>query len=193
MMRARCSIQYGSGSPGVMTMYGVGPAEDTTECQILESRLKNAISAWLSLFSSATTTFRHDGFVDVIDPATGALQNRRTTAGGIQTPTAGGGQSPPVLALCVNWLTSTFVGGRRVRGRTFLSPLAGGVADANGLPLSAVQTAANNGAAQWILKGATAVDTVVWHRPKGIAPGSTAVVTGTALDPKFAVLRSRRD
>lgn len=95
----------------------------------------------------------------------------------------------------VDWLTSGIRNGRRVRGRTFIVPLASAAFDSAGAVSGANQTA-------WGTAGQTLIDDleaagaplVVWSKPTLANPvGSMTPVIGVRPASKAAVLRGRRD
>lgn len=194
MLRSRASIIYpASGSPGVITIYGVDSGGDgSTQAQFLASRLQGAIIAWKTLFPSSVE-FIFDQFADVIDPATGRITDSHPVAA---LPVFGNSTdvyAPLASALCVSWKTATVIGGRRLAGRTFLSPQWAGNVQADGTPTSTALATADSGATAWTTDANTSMKTVVWHRPVRGSGGSTAEVTAHLIRDKFAVLRSRRD
>jgi hypothetical protein len=92
---------------------------------------------------------------------------------------------------CVTWQTAGFLGGKRVRGRTFLVPIGGGALQNDGTLdttfLGFVSSAATN-------LIAAAPELVVWHRPSSTEAGDGApfVVTGAKVSDRTAYLTSRR-
>lgn len=138
-----------------------------------------------------------------INHATGVISNVYTIAPPLPVSGTGtGGIAPPSVAVLLRYLTPTFVRGRRLKGRTFMSPLTSGMLAPDGGPTAqAVATVQSFGAS--LLTSATPGDTlVVWSRPipaKVGPPATTAVtgffgvVEGVSVSTKFAVLRSRRD
>lgn len=195
MLRARATIGYATtGAPGLSTIYCTAtPAEDGTTAQATMDRLK---AAWTAFASALPTTQTVVGAttVDALDATTGALLNTYTVTGFTIVGSAGtSSYLPPATALCVNWITSSFVAGRRVRGRSFWSPLAGTLNDPNGTPTSGTITTAQAAAAAWTSASPSGLVTVVWSRPRGAVAGATHAVTGYQVNDKWAVLRSRRD
>lgn len=194
MQRIRGTINYPmSGAPGVITLYTRTTApENSASAELCSSRLHDAMTAGFALFPTSLTIVG-DGFVDTIDPATGAITGSDDVAP--WTVTGGNGTAflPPASAICLTWLTSDFIAGRRVRGRTFLGPLSAAINNGNGHLIGADLTVAQDVAAAWVDQGGTDVATVVWHRPVGGAGGSDHVISATSVRDKFAVLRSRRD
>lgn len=92
----------------------------------------------------------------------------------------------------VNWNTTAYRNGRRVRGRTFLVPLASDAYDAQGDLNAAVINDIRDGA-QALIANPGPVPMVVWSRPVNGAGGQIAPVTSASVPDLGAVLRSRRD
>lgn len=90
----------------------------------------------------------------------------------------------------VDWLTGTIVGGRRLRGRTYVVPLTQSSFTSDGTIAGSVGGAIAQAAAD-LVNGAAAVgpNLAVWSRTAGEA----APVTGVTVPSLGAVLRSRRD
>jgi hypothetical protein len=133
--------------------------------------------------------------VEVIEETTGTM----TTVHNITAPLVvlGGAAAAPYSAATgsvVTWRTPGVRNGRRVRGRTFLVPLANNAYDNDGTmgatPLATIQTAANALAA-----GTGTPDLGIWSRPTGpgAADGAWHAVNAATVPDKVAVLRSRRD
>lgn len=193
MQRIRASILYGLGSPGVITLYTRTTAPENSASAVLcSTRLQDALNAGKAMFASSVT-FRSDGFVDTIDPATGAITGSDATDVWEVTTANFSGTLAPALQVCCTWKTADIVAGRRVAGRTFLGPLNPDMSQNDGTPSSSALTAADALGAAWIDQGTTDVAAVVWKRPVNGAGGSDHVITGHLVKDKFAVLRSRRD
>lgn len=92
----------------------------------------------------------------------------------------------------VNWRTNDYRAGRRIRGRTFLVPLAGASYEADGTLATEARTSIQ-GFADEMITGAGAAELGVWSRPQNGAGGVFATVTGANVPDMAAVLRSRRD
>lgn len=140
------------------------------------------------------TTYTPNLLVDEIDEATGAIVNQVAAAAPAATSGSGSGSLLPLQTMLVaQYLTSTFVGGRRLRGRSYIPGWTIGSLGAGGVPavtaMNAV-TAWNTALGTTIL---TATNQRVWHRPAAAGGGGlSAVVTARAVPAKWAVLRSRR-
>lgn len=140
---------------------------------------------------------------DIIDSVSGNLTG--TWTGPVQAPVQGGGTSAYSAAsgVVVTWFTGTILDNHRLRGRTFVVPVAGASYDVVGtlgeLPLSDFRTSSV------AFVTASAANFVIWHRPFLGAPatatrparparaGGHAIVTSSRVLDKVAVLRSRRD
>lgn len=91
--------------------------------------------------------------------------------------------------MVINWVTSAFIGGRKVRGRTFMVPLGTSVYGPDGTPTSIAVTTLTSGAAA--LAAGTPSLVIASHPSEGVY--STAGVSGASVPKRVAVLRSRRD
>lgn len=104
---------------------------------------------------------------------------------------AAGGYSAASGAV-VNWRTNDYRFGRRIRGRTFLVPLAGSAYQNDGTLTPAALTALRD-FGDGIMNGIGALNFGVWSRPRDGAGGVFATATGYTVPDMAAVLRSRRD
>lgn len=113
-----------------------------------------------------------------------------TTRAPVKGAAAGGFSS--ATGACIGWHTDGVRNGRRIRGRTFIVPLAGSTYDTDGTLASTALDTLN--AAATALNDSFA-GLVVYSRPSG--PGATdgqfALVQGFRVADKTAILRSRRD
>lgn len=129
----------------------------------------------------------------ILDEATGDLIDyaQATTA-----PTAVAGSSTDSYSApagaAVTWNTNGIARGRRLRGRTFLVPLAGGAYQNDGTLASATITDINTGAAALIGNG-TGPEAVIWSRPRDGQGGTIAAISSHRVADQVAILRSRRD
>jgi hypothetical protein len=126
------------------------------------------------------------GDVEVIDDATGNIVNVENT-----TPQNGSGSLtaallPPSSQGLIRWRTGTFVGGREIRGKTFVPGLTVS-ASTDGQVSTAMITAMENTATA--LVGSPTAQLVVWSKKNG----QSATVVSSSAWSEFAVLRSRRD
>jgi len=194
--RVRVATSGWTGGPGLNTFYFENAADPTTfsstDAQDCVSRVQASFNAQKGIYPSAVT-IQVSNVVDVLTSSTGVLTTSYGVIGQTSIQGTGGTVAMPIAAaLCVSLLTVDVVNGKRVRGRCFLSPIAG-AADSNGTP-NATQVAASAGLVDSLrASGIGAQKLVVWHRPVSGAGGSQHECTSTNTKDQFAVLRSRRD
>lgn len=130
---------------------------------------------------------------EVIDETTGVLIDYGAASDPVTVVEGNGGNSysAPSGGL-VSWNTGTVVNGRRLRGRTFVVPLATAAYQEDGT-LTPVAVAALEDAAEALIGDGSGPQLVVWSRPNNGGAGATGVVTGYRVPDLAAVLRSRRD
>src|SRR4029453_13013983 len=172
------------GAPGDTTWYFAGG----TTTNVVQMR--NFFAAIASLLpSSVTVQVQNTG--DVVTAETGVATGSWSQASAaVVTGTAGGGYSGP-SGVVMRLETGVFVAGRRLRGRSFLVPMAGSIQDTNGTVAATPLGTLNTAAAAAVTASGTSW--LVWHRPVGGSGGSVSPVTSAGIPDKIAVLRSRRD
>jgi hypothetical protein len=122
-----------------------------------------------------------------LDPVTGAPIGSVITPGATNFGTATGDPLPWSNQAYINWGTGVFIGGRRIRGRTFVPGMSESANSTGSGPSTAVQTTINTAAAALI--GTPDVGFGVWSKTNGVFVRATNGVTS----PRWGVLRSRRD
>lgn len=137
--------------------------------------------------------------VQIVEDSTGLVEDElSTTATAAVNGTSGAAYAAPCGA-SIEWRTSQFVNGRRVKGRSYLVPLVSTSYETDGTLIAAALTALQAAAAGLI---AAPSQFVVWHRPveasAGPPPveasaGSLHLVATAGVSDRVAVLRSRRD
>lgn len=130
--------------------------------------------------------FSVEGEVELVDE-TGAItgvENTDTVSGaGANT----GDPLPPATQGLVRWRSGLYVGGRELRGRTFIPGISELMSGTNGRPSSGALTVMNVAAGNLIANGTSELR--VFSRTKS---ASATVVAGQAWN-QWAQLRSRRD
>ena len=137
----------------------------------------------------------------MIDDVTGDLLNIYTVTGVTPVDCGGAGVFAGPAGACVDWLTTTVHGSRRMQGRTFFVPLFGSAYDSNGTILNAYVTTIATAAEA--MRTASGPQFGVWGRPIEADPDATPPVVGRAgkwgpavssrVPDKTVILRSRRD
>lgn len=179
------------GAPGYSNFFFGGEVDDSSTAGDLARKVRGFFADLASALP-ASVNINLDGQVTIIDEANGQITGVVDfTAPGTVTGTGGGDYSAASGAV-VNWNTNGYRNGRRIRGRTFLVPLASAAYDSQGdigsQALEDIRDAANQ-----LSNGSTVLPMVVWSRPVGGAGGSAEPVAGYNVPDLGAILRSRRD
>ena len=152
----------------------------------------NLFEDWAPLFPAAMK-FDIQTEVKEFDPATGILQALWAPS---SSPTQISGSSAYAFGaapagICVGWGTNGLNRGRKVRGRTFLVPMASNTFQDDGTLTSSALTTARDGATAY--RTSAAYESLIWSRPRAGAGGAAFPIITSAVKDKVAVLRSRRD
>ena len=145
---------------------------------LFRSRLPNDVSlSWpgpIDIFTTAGV------LIDSRAPAT-AVSSVSGTSGGVYAAPAGAR---------VDWETGMILGGRRVRGRSYIVPIAGDQFDADGTIASDfITTVGGYATTMRTALAAAGAALVVWSKVnEAIEP-----VVGQTIKDKAAILSSRRD
>lgn len=184
------------GGPGVTTMYLLDTDTAVADLHILWAALAFALPVDVHI--------QVENIGDTIEDSTGALTGTWPASDAVSSVagTNESGYAAPVGAV-VDWLTSTVTGGSRLRGRSFLVPLAGNNFQTDGTLTTTSHDDIANACSNWADSQVSSF--VVWRRPRiaraadGSRPavtaraGSHGLVTGSRVPDMAAVLRSRRD
>jgi hypothetical protein len=193
LIRTRAHITGLGGGTGLFTQYFDGGATPgTAEGTEAGARVR---ALWESIKATITSNLAvvYDTGGDLIDPVTGHLVG--SVGGTTPTTTTCTSGSVPLPWICqanLRMFTAGVVNNRRVNGRHYI-PGYTTVADSNGRVASGTQTALLTAAQLLSTTIVTAITPVVWHRPKGAAPGAAYAVVTYSCAPEWASLRERRD
>lgn len=194
MLRVHFTSTGWGGAPGLGTFYF---APDSTTAQDVSDCLTrvHTYCEYLASLTPPAVAYVPSELVDEMNPADGQIFNTWTGSpgspvSGTANPTA---FAPPATAGNAQLLTSSFVRGRRVRGRSYVSPLASGCVDANGQFTAAKAAVLLTGLTKLKDDIPGSPPLVVWHRKNPQEDGAVYSVTSVAVPAKLAVLRSRRD
>lgn len=155
------------------------------------SRVADAFDAIDSLLPAAVR-IGQDPEVAVIDSDTGEITGLIAREPVTAVTGSASGSYSAASGAVVNWLTADYRGGRRIRGRTFMVPLAGSAYESDGTLSSGARnllTTFGNS----IIGDAGGPEFGVWSRPVGGSGGVFATATSASVPDMAAVLRSRRD
>jgi hypothetical protein len=150
----------------------------------------DAAAAWWAGFADRFATaqsMRVDPEVLEVNIATGQTIGVTTVTSSTVAGTGGAVQVPQASMVLVQWRTGNFVGGREIRGRTFIPGLISGALTNNGELATAAQSD--------ILAHSTtladfAAPSMVVYSPTN---GAQATVASASVWTEMAVMRSRRE
>lgn len=168
--RVNVAWQNWPGAPGVSTFFFGSTS------QAKQDALRTFFDAIKALIPSGLT-IQVPSTGDIIDEATGNI----TGTWSVATPEAvvtgtGAGAYAGNAGLVVHWLTSTIIGTRRLRGRTFIVPTIATTFETNGSPTATAMSTLSTAATALVT--ATTPGLSVWSRP---------VAAHTKYDPKTGV------
>lgn len=194
IMRIRTVLGGTQGLPGLSTTYanGAGASPILADATDMVARVR-VFWASLAILLPAGNTAQVSGLVDVLNPVDGTLVGTFSVATPALVTGGGGTAAPLAAAVLLVQNTGVIINGRKLLGRTFISPIGVG-SNVNGF-VKAADQASILAAAGVTLTGSTASVPVVWHRPNPLtgAAGSAHPVNAFVVRGNFAVLRSRRD
>lgn len=179
------------GAPGYSNFYFSGPVFSDEEAAVVAGNIRRFFSG-ITAFLPSSVRIQVQSPADVLDEATGQI----TEQVDFEAPTAvegtGGGDYSAASGAVVNWNTTGYRNGRRIRGRTFLVPLGSIAYDTQGdlgtNVVNGIRTAANE-----LVSAETGQVMVVWSRPVNGSGGIAQAVTSATVPDLGAILRSRRD
>ena len=171
-----------------------GFAPTQADADVVRTKMGTMKTNIQSLIPS-TIQLRVQSDVEVIDTPDGKLLDVFGTA----SDTTNGGSLPgsekwaaPVGAV-ITWNTADIRNSRRVKGRTFLVPIASSLFDVDGTlnptNMSQIETVATN-----LRTASSGVELVVYGRPSapGATDGTASLVTSHRIPDTAAILTSRR-
>lgn len=186
-----------SGAPGFTNLY----FRDFSEGPVTQAMVDGSLNRADLFFSSVqtrvpnTVSLQVQNTVQIIEATNGELLRFMTGPAKTVRVGSGTGSYSAASGAVVNWQTDGVRNGRRIRGRTFLVPVAGSVLSANGTLDDTHRTSLTTAGLTLYQASADQGVLGVWARPT--APGATdgewSAVTSHNVPDKVAVLRSRRD
>jgi len=186
-----------TGAPGFTNLY-FRDFETGGIDQAIVDHVVSKTDTWISSIITrlpTTVTLEVQQTVQIIESTNGALQRFMVAA--VDPPArvgSGTGNYSAVSGAVVNWYTDGVRNGRRIRGRTFLVPIAGSTLDVDG-SINNTQLTALRAATTTFTAAGGAGDMGVWSRPSvpGATDGEWNAVSAFTIPDKVAFLSSRRD
>lgn len=185
-----------AGAPGYTNLFfddATGPPTQTTADN---AKLKAGnFCSYINSLLPIETSVQVQTDVEVIEETNGEMVNVFNVA--THTPVQGTAPSAPYSAAsgaCISWRTAGVRNGRRVRGRTFLVPLANSAYQSDGTLSSSAITSLTTNLNSFLSTSGPATFGV-YCRPtsKEATDGIFHATLGFTVPDRVAVLRSRRD
>jgi hypothetical protein len=185
-----------NGAPGYTNLY-FRDFETNGIDQAIADGAAAKVDTWLGAwddFLPPSVAVQVDPTVEVIEATNGALLRFITVPAKPLRQGAGTGSYSAASGAVVNWYTDGVRNGRRIRGRSFMVPLAGNALATDGT-LSDTALTTWRTATTTLISATGAGDMGVWARPSAPAAtdGSWTAASAFTIPDKAAVLRSRRD
>lgn len=185
------------GSPGYTNLF-FEPADeaapiDQAAVDVATSKVQTFLTT-MKTYLPSVVTVQVDPAIAELDEVTGDLQAFWSTTTAIPSQVGAiAGNFSAGVGFCISWGTDGVRNSRRVRGRTFIAPLAGSQYDATG-------SLQDGALASWRTAATALRDTgsnahlVVYSRPGGtiIPDGGAYKVTSSNIADRVAYLSSRR-
>jgi hypothetical protein len=189
----------GPGGTGYTNLYFEHSDPPSTGAATAAANVRTFFSTLAPLIPSAYTLTVQPA-VKVIEDTTGDLDSIIDITAPAAVAGGGAGVFAAPAGACIDWLTATVHGSRRMQGRTFIVPLFASAWQADGSLLDAYRTTIANAASTLIASGGPTF--VVWGRPRAASAGPPPVtaragtsgpILSSRVPDKAAVLTSRRD
>ena len=179
------------GAPGYTHWYGISDGDSAAAANALGGRMRTFFDS-IKAYIPSGSDVKVQRLYQVLNDVNGhILSEGNLSADPAVVNGSGAGAYAAPAGICVNWETGTFnANGRRIRGRTYLVPLAAFL-ETDGT-VSATPLGAITAAATAALGGTGSLG--VWTRPSpGGSDGTFSIAISALVRDKVAVLTSRRD
>lgn len=170
-----------NGAPAYNTFHGMG--DTSGEAITFAANVKTLWDGLASVLANGTDV-DFNGEVEFYDVTDGNTLGVQAVTPWHVDGTWGTSKAPAGTTLVLRWRTGQYVGGREIRGRSYISGL-GDHGDANGEPTAAIVLDAANAAAALVAAGTLQV----YSPTNGIAQE----VVSSSCWTRFGLMRSRRD
>jgi len=190
-LQYRVGWNTGSLNPGVSVFHGRVTAGNTDGAAAtdLSTRVRTLFDTIKGLVTGAVT-WDFPAEVLKLNTTTGDLEGVESVTKPLNVVSGAGGSYAAPAGARIEWRTTAIVGGRRLRGRTFVVPLGATNYDTNGtISSSCITTLTAAGNAYKDTGVFTAVQPSIYSRTHG----TQADITSVLIPDEAAVLRSRRE
>lgn len=183
MFRVRTVFSGTPGAPYLSTMYFSEAGGTAQQAATAVETYWGAVDGQMS--NSLNWATEPD--VAIVNAANGQVTAATATTPVFGTGSLADAQLPRASQGLVRWLTGIYVGGRQIRGRTFVPGLTETANTTDGLVTPATQIAID--LANSALVASSNAELQVWSKSLGQSNNTTVGTTWS----EFAILRSRRD
>jgi len=182
-----------AGGPGFSNFY-LGGNSDLTQLNAAADRISDFFSQLAPVLPNSISITVQPGVQRLASASGEVIDEIALTEVLLPQTGVGGADFSAPSGACIVWRSLNSVGGRVVKGKTFLVPLASAAYDTDGTLDASALGSIRAAIAQLMANQPPSADgkLVVWHRPVNGAGGSEhTIVSGTVSD-RAAILRSRR-
>lgn len=192
IVKVQAQWQGFQGAPGYTNWYGLSDGDAVAAANALGPRMR-AFFAAIGIYIPSGASVKVQRTYQVLNSVTGAITSESAlSADPAAVNGTGSGSYSAASGAVVNWETGLFNdAGHRIRGRTYLVPLAAVYNTDGGLSPSAITTIGN--AATAALGGTGGLGVFSRPHPKGAGNGTFRTATAGVIHNKASVLRTRRD
>lgn len=192
--RYKAALGGWQGAPGVTLWhirFGIGTVTNE-DVQNTGTQIRGFYQSLISYFLNGMTV-QIEPDVDIFTDTTGEITGTEVISQSVVTNAGSGNQLSRATMAVSRMVTDKYIGGRNLRGRHFLGPLATNALNTSGQLETAFKSAVV--AAYDPLLDVASGRVVIWHRPSssGASDGDTGFVQNVSMMPAPGVLRSRRD
>lgn len=150
-----------------------------------------AVQFWTDIQANLdnSVTWTVEGDCAIVDDSTGAIVGVESGTGAAVAGTETASALPPANQALIHWLTGSFIGGRQIRGRTFIPGLCTDQTGSTGQLVAGARTDYSDAAGALITNSSSPGPLRVFSRRNG----TSAVVQTATVPIVVSVMRSRRD
>lgn len=188
IMRYRFVWTGGSIGTGYTALFGMGTASQAF-ADGAYAMINAAMGTGVTGAAPSGVTVTPDSFVDILSASTGELSDSQGVTASAPIVGSNSNTYAAPSGACITWTTAGFIGGHRVRGRTFFVPISSSLYDTNGTLKDSYRTTLLTAANTYRI-GSWAP--CVWHRPIDKVGGQAWAVSAASVRDRISLLTSRR-
>nr|CRY96808.1 hypothetical protein [uncultured prokaryote] len=172
-----------AGSPAYTNLYSLNGAVTPLVAHTAAAAMANS----LKTHQNSNISVLVESDVAQLNDATGALVGVVSVPSATYVGSGVGGPLPQANSILIRWLTSSYVGGRQIRGRTYFPYPTAATMNTAGTVAASVITSFNGAVNAYLTALGPAA---VVYSPKN---ATSVPITTASIWTQFAIQRSRRD